>query len=178
MTVSVKVRQLTRTVFDNIRSSNTPLKELNALLFYEWKILDNESNFQVAIIKNLEKYMLGIVLVSVLFMISINIEEWSKANNHFNNNTNVQDNSELIVFEGELELNEFLKANNTKINRIKDGILQDKYNTIILISSGSNDVSQELIKLFTLYKGNDTSIISIKESSRIDKIEVILLKEE
>lgn len=173
----VKVRGVTRTLFDNIKSAEKPLQELNALFFYEWKIFNNESNFEVAIIKNIEKYMFGTVLFSLLFMLSINIEEWSDKQGQSNLNSIAESNSEVIIFQDQLGFQELLKENQTQIDKIKEGILENKYNTVIVISN-DNDISEELIELFKLYTKDDAGIISIKEGSYNNRIEVILLKEE
>lgn len=173
----IRVKGFNRTTFKNIRDSETPVRELNALLFYEWKNLQNESVFEVAVIKNLEKYIASIILWGMLIIACINVEGAIKANNTVDNTSNyVQNHSEVIIFQSETNFNSLLKNNDVNINRITDGILNKEYKTVVIVSKDNNKLSDRLLKLFELYNNGNTSIIEIKNKDYTDQIEVIVLE--
>lgn len=173
----IRVKGFRRTIFRTIRNSEKPEKELNALLFYEWKNLQNESTFEVAVIKNLEKYIVSIILWGVLIIACYNVEEAIKANKKVDKTVGfVQNHSEVIFFQSETNFNSLLKKNDKIINQIKDGILNKKYKTVVVVSKENNNLSGNLLNLFKLYNNGDTSIIEIKNKDYTEQIEIILLE--
>lgn len=181
ITEFIKVRKIKRTLFSSIRNSSIPTKELNASLYYEWLNIEAEGNYDVSLIKNMEKYMLALIAWSTLIMVILNSE--GVINHIFDNpeiNLKHQNNrdSKLVSFKStENEgINTFLKKNNTEISKIQAGLIENEYSSVIIVSNKENELNSKLLNLIRLYN-NQIKVIEIYNDDKLDQIEIILLKE-
>lgn len=177
----LKVKQVKRVLFSNIRSTNGDdvEKKLNAVLFYEWKHQNNESTFEVAVIRNIEKYMGVLILWSVFIILSSNVEQGIKTINKDTQVHGVQKDVVVVIIpvEEEITLNELIKINKKKVEGIENNILHGNYKKVVIVSESKNKLSKDLIDLIDLYKDENVRIIDVRKKKYPEQIEVILLKE-
>lgn len=177
----IKVKKVKRVSFNEIRNAwgNEVEKKFNAMLFYEWKHHNNESTFDVAVVRNIEKYMGLLIFWSIFIIVNSNIEQGIKTSNENIQARSVQKDVAIVTLQMETKtnLNELIKANEEKIEDIKDNTLQGSYKKVIVVSGNKNHLSSDLIKLLELYKDKNVSIIDVREKKYPEHIEVILVKE-
>ena len=177
----IKVKEVKRVTLNDIQSASKDKvdKRLTAMLFYEWKHHDNESTFEVAVIRNIEKYMLVFILWSVFIIVGTNIEQGIKKTSENNPVQKIQKNAVIVTLQvkEETNFNELAKANKEEIEKIKDNILQGNYKKVIVVSEKNNKLSSDVIRLLELYKDKNVSIIDVRKKKYPKYIEVILLKE-
>lgn len=65
----MKVRGYSRSTFKDFRTSHTPLSQFTLSLYYEWQNLNNEKAYQVTLMKNIEKYMVRFIIITILLFI-------------------------------------------------------------------------------------------------------------
>ncbi|MBY0213870.1 hypothetical protein [Priestia aryabhattai] len=177
----IKVKNFTRVTFSNIRnaSENEVEKKLNAMMFYELKHHNNEATFEVSVIRNIEKYMLVLILWSIFIIVSSNIEQGLQKASENKPTQSVQKDAAIVTLnvKTETNFNELVKANKKDIESIEDNVLQEKYKKIIVISEKNNKLSSDLIRLLKLYKGKNISIIDLRKKKHPNYIEILMLKE-
>lgn len=177
----IKVKKVKRVSFSEIRNApgNKVEKKLNAMLFYEWKHQNNESTFDVAVIRNIEKYMGLLIFWSIFIIVSSNVEQGIKTSNENIQVRSDQKDAAIVTLQmgTKTNLNELIKKNEKNLEEIEDNILQDKYKKVIVVSENNNKLSSDLIRLLELYKEKNVSIIDVRKKKYPDHIEVILVKE-
>lgn len=175
----LKVKNSKRVIFKGIREASIDQAENNliAMLFYEWKNLNNESILDVALVKNMEKYMSMLILISLFIIISSNVETvLEKAKEK----TPDSPKSALVFTISRTEEFTFpklLQENNKKIDLIKNDVLSGEYSKVILISDVNDKVSDNLAQLISLYKDHNVRVVEVKKKNYPKQIEVILTKE-
>ncbi|WP_150285051.1 hypothetical protein [Rummeliibacillus sp. TYF-LIM-RU47] len=175
----VKVKNSKRVKFNDIRQASKEQVEnkLIAMLFYEWKHLNNESILEIALVKNMEKYMSIMILLSIIIIISSNIEDGVKAS--IEKAPIVQEKALVFTFQNVEEDNfhTLLLENNKKIDMVKNHVLSGKFNQVIVISDSDEKMSDDLVKIISLYKDQNMRIIKVRKKNYPEHIEVILTKE-
>ncbi|MFL7944362.1 hypothetical protein ACKA0G_28310 (plasmid) [Priestia megaterium] len=177
-----RVKKVGRVKFRGIRNESrqgVAEKKLNALLFYEWHLHNNESTFEVSIIKNIEKYMFALIVWSSLIIAGSTFEQWIKKTSDDNQIQSVQKDAAIVTLEVKTEtnFNELAKANKKEIEKIKDNVLQGNYKKVIVVSDKNNKLSSDVIRLLKLYKEENISIIDVRKKKYPKHIEIIMLKE-
>ena len=174
----IKVQGINRVTFRSIRRSPEPLMEFVLLLYYEWKTLTQESTFQVTIIKNIEKYMTAIIIWCIAFISIYNLDQYISENYHLNHKPmHVQNtNSNFIHLKDSNSLKEFLKDNNQQLDQIKEGLLENKYVKVVVLSDNQNNNYKKLLEFLHTYNINDTEIIEINDNT-FSNFGIILLEE-
>jgi hypothetical protein len=177
----IKVKKVKRVSFSEIRnaSGNKVEKKLNAMLFYEWKHHNNESTFDVAVIRNIEKYMGLLIFWSIFIIVSSNVEQGIKTSNENIQVRSDQKDVAIVTLQTgtKANLNELIKKNEKMTEEIEDNILQGRYKKVIVVSEYNNKLSSDLIRLLELYKDKNVSIIDVRKKKYPEHIEVILVKE-
>lgn len=69
----IKVKSVDRVTFTSIRKSQKALDHFILMLFYEWRSQEQEKTMQVSLIKNIEKYIVSIVLSCFFLLIVHNV---------------------------------------------------------------------------------------------------------
>lgn len=69
----IKVKSVPRVTFKSIRKSEKTLDDFILMLFYEWRSQEQEKTMQVSLIKNIEKYIVSIVLSCFFLLIVHNV---------------------------------------------------------------------------------------------------------
>lgn len=175
----VKVKNNKRVTFNDIRQAPKEQVENKfvAMLFYEWKHLNNESILEVALVKNIEKYMGILILLSITIIISSNIEDGVKTSKE--KAPIVQENALVFTFPSieEDNFHALLQENSKEIDVMKNHVLSGKYTQAIVISNSDDKMSDDLVKIISLYRDQNMRIIEVREKNYPEHIEVILIKE-
>jgi hypothetical protein len=173
----MKVRGYNRTLFSSIRNSDAPLKELTELLFYEWRTIKSESNFQVTLIKNIEKYMIWFVIISVLLLTAHTAEQHiSKVHSSIDIETS-RSPSTLIHFTESPSNGDFLKINDLELTNLKDRFLYSNIDKIIILYNEQNSSFSALMKFLDMYNVRSADIIELRDTST-QMISVIVIEED
>lgn len=178
----LRVKSFSRVTFRDIRNERrqgVAEKKLNAMLFYEWRLHNNESTFEVSIIKNIEKYMFVLIIWSGLIVVGSTFEQAIKKTNDDNQVQSVQEDAAIVTLKLKTENNfhDLAKSNKEEIEKIKGNVLQGNYKKLIVVSEKNNKLSKDVIRLLNLYKDEDISIIDIRKTKYPNYIEIIMLKE-
>lgn len=176
------MKSFSRVTFRDIRNERrqgVAEKKLNAMLFYEWRLHNNESTFEVSIIKNIEKYMFVLIIWSGLIVVGSTFEQAIKKTNDDNQVQSVQEDAAIVTLKLKTENNfhDLAKSNKEEIEKIKGNVLQGNYKKLIVVSEKDNKLSKDVIRLLNLYKDEDISIIDIRKTKYPNYIEIIMLKE-
>ncbi|MCT4795421.1 hypothetical protein [Exiguobacterium alkaliphilum] len=174
----IKIKGYNRTLLSSLRKNENPGILLVALLFYEWKNTVNESVMGISIIKNIEKYMFMLIILSGVIIISSNIDTWKMSKDP--KNTIIEESAVESAFfnlKSEPNINLFLKRNEEQVERINNALLSEEYKTLLMISDESSKIINEYKKLLDFYKSQKVRIIKIKNDELSENIEIILLKE-
>jgi len=173
----IRIKGYHRTLFSSLRKDKQADSLINALLYYEMKNKSVESNMEVSIIKNLEKYVVLIIIISSLVFIVSNIENWkiSSEKNHVEESKNLK--SKSLLLKSELNINMFIKTNKNKIDDVNNDILSEKYGKVLIISNKKSRIKNDLKKIFEIYKSRKVDVISITNNDLSDKVQIILLEE-
>lgn len=171
----IKIKEFERTKFSSLRKDKHPSVLNNALLYYEMKNKNVESNMEVSIIKNLEKYVFFIIIISSIILITSNVETWKvKDKKHYGEEIKASENKSILL-KSELSINRFIKTNKEKINVINNSILSGKYEKVLIITNKKNHLQTDLKKLFELYKSEKVDVINITNKNLSDNVQIILL---
>jgi hypothetical protein len=173
----MKVRGYNRTLFSSIRNSKTPLKELTELLYYEWRTIKSESNFQVTLIKNIEKYMIWFVIISVLLLASHTAEQHiSKVHSSIDIETSSSP-STLIHLTASPSNGDFLKINDLELTNLKDRLLYSNIDKLIILYNEETSSFSALVKFLDIYNDGSADIIELRDTNK-QIISVIVIEED
>lgn len=175
----IKVRGYSRTLFSSIRKSDTPLKEFTESLYYEWLTIKSESNFQVTLIKNVEKYMIGFVMISVLLLASHTIEKYiTKVQSSIDLPNSISSTSSAIIHLSESQSDsDFMKTNNLELTSLKDRLLYKNIDKLIILYNKKNSSFVALIKFLDIYNDGSIDIIELRDTNT-QKISIIVIEED
>lgn len=175
----LKVKNSKRVIFNSIRESSRNQAENNliAMLFYEWKNLNNESILEVALVKNMEKYMSMLILISLFIIISSNVETLSEKAKEKTPDSPKNALVFTISRTKESTFPKVLQENNKKIDIIKNDVLSGEYSQVILVSDVDDKISDNLAQLINLYKDHNVRVVEVRKKDYPKQIEVILTKE-
>jgi hypothetical protein len=173
----MKVRGYNRTLFSSIRNSDTPLKELTELLYYEWLTIKNESNFQVTLIKNIEKYMIWFVIISVLLLASHTVEQHiSKVHSSIDIQTSSSSSTLTHLTESPSD-GDFMKINDLELTNLKDRLLYSNIDKIIILYNEESSSFLALVKFLDMYNDGSADIIELRDTNT-QMISVIVIEED
>lgn len=174
----IRIKGYKRTLFNSLRKSKQPDSLVNALLYYEMKNKAVESNMEISIIKNLEKYIILIISISSLVLIFSNIETWKSNNEKHYVEKNKSSEYRSILLNSEVNSNMFIKANKDKIEDVNNDIISGEFKKVLIISNdNNNEIQADLKKIFEIYKSREVEVISITDNDLSDKFQIILLEE-
>lgn len=176
----MKVRGYSRTTFNSVRKSKTPLKELTESIYYEWFTIKSETEFQVTLIKNIEKYMKSFVVISILLLVSNNFEKYLEKGSGNKVIISNNDNSltTLTHLYDESKSNEdFLRMNDLELTKLKSKLLYNNIDKIIIISNEKTSNYKTLVNFLEMYKGSTAGIIELKDSNS-KLISIIVIEED
>lgn len=169
----LKVKGIRKVTFNEIRTSGENVEEnFIAILFYEWKHRNKESRLEVSLIKNLEKFMWILVVLSLCIVVISNLE--SKTIQF--KSQEIKSSQNLINFSLETKTSayDFFEINNHKIKIVIDSILDEKYNKVIVISNNSH-INEKISELLSLYK--NVNIVKVESKDFSNDLKIILIKE-
>lgn len=173
----MKVRGYSRTLFSSIQKSDMPLKELTELLYYEWRTIKSESNFQVTLIKNIEKYMVSFVLISVLLLTAHTAEQHiSKVHSSIDIETSSSP-STLIHLTESRSNGDFLRINDLELTNLKDRLLYSKIDKLIILYNEETSSFSALVKFLDMYNDGSADIIELRDTNT-QMISVIVIEED
>ncbi|MEK4640039.1 hypothetical protein NST14_28345 [Bacillus sp. FSL W8-0519] len=175
----IKIKNAPRVTFRSIRNSSAPAKALTLALYYDWLVSDEESTVQVTIIKNIEKYMLTIISISLLFLVTFNIVEYTKKSTVKNSvvEKSKDNHSEMLTLDTSSDPKQFLYINKDVFAKIENTLLKNNVTKVIIVYNKSkmNDNYQRILNLINTYSSKDTDIIKL-ESNKNNEVQIILLK--
>lgn len=175
----MKVKGYNRTRFNSIRKSDTPLKEFTESLYYEWLTIKSESTFQVTLIKNIEKYMVGFVVISVLLLTSHTAEQHIvQEDNNIDLNNSINFPTTLIhLSEVQSDGSDFMKVNDLELTSLKDILLYNNIDKLIILYSEETSSLTDLSKFLDMYNDGSTDIIEIRDTNT-QMISIIVIEED
>ncbi|PAV27811.1 hypothetical protein CIL05_19880 [Virgibacillus profundi] len=175
----MRVRGYNRTRFNSIRKSDTPLKEFTESLYYEWLTIKSESTFQVTLIKNIEKYMIGFVIISVLLLTSHTAEQHiAKVDNSIVLNNSISSPTTLIhLSEVQSDGGDFMKINDLELTSLKDRLLYNNIDKLIILYNEETSSLVDLSKFLDMYNDGFTDIIELRDTNT-QMISIIVIEED
>ncbi|HFK1531036.1 TPA: hypothetical protein ACGXM6_004851 [Bacillus cereus] len=176
----IKIKATPRKKFSFIRQSSDATKAQTLTLYYDWLVLNDESTEQVTIIKNIEKYMIAIISISIVFVGIINAVEYKEKSSGKKTiiEKSIDNNSEIFHFDISGG-SEFLYNNKESFSKIESRLLKNKDLKIIIIYNKNNINAnyQRILNLINTYSHQDADIIKI-ENAKISEVQVLILKGE
>ncbi|OLO42374.1 hypothetical protein BTR23_03915 [Alkalihalophilus pseudofirmus] len=173
----MKVRGYSRSLFSSIQNSDTPLKELTELLYYEWRTIKSESNFQVTLIKNIEKYMIWFVIISVLLLTFHTAEQHiSKVHSSIDIETSSSPSTLIHITESPSNV-DFLKINDLELTNLKDRLLYSNIDKVIILYNEETSSFSALVKFLDMYNDGSADIIELRDTNT-QMISVIVIEED
>jgi len=175
----MKVRGYNRTQFNSIRKSDTPLKEFTKSLYYEWLTIKSESTFQVTLIKNIEKYMVGFVVINILLLTSHTAEQHiAQVDNNIDLNNSINSPTILIhLSEVRSDGSDFMKVNDLELTSLKDRLLYNNIDKLIILYSEETSSLTDLSKFLDMYNDGSTDIIELRDTNT-QVISIIVIEED
>lgn len=172
----MKVRGYSRTLFDSVRKSDSPLKEFTELLYYEWLTIQSENNFKVTLIKNIEKYMIGFVIISVLLLASHTTEKYmAKSHGSIDIQNNISSSSSVIHLSESQSDSDFIKINDLELTSLKNQLLYNNIDKLIILYNEKTTSYSVLKRFLNMYTDGSADIIELKDTEA-QMISVIVIE--
>ncbi|MCP4115777.1 MAG: hypothetical protein GY737_10295 [Desulfobacteraceae bacterium] len=169
---TLRVKSVHRSKFNDLKATFQKVNELMKSLYFEWYIKCGEIEFEVGVIRNIEKYIVRSSFFLLALMVWINV---------FANNSNFVSLSDAY----QPSINLYIKQNDHKLskihlkqlNRLENLCLNGKIEQIIIlynVNLQSHELYKRIISTISLYISND-KIIEISEPDHL-KEKMIVLK--
>ncbi|NUU75742.1 hypothetical protein [Paenibacillus xylanilyticus] len=172
----IKVRSYSRYRYQDVKNSNDRSTELLQMIYYERYLTEFEWIQEVTVIKNIEKYIKGVIIMSLALVtfhnISLHFEETaSLTSSSLITDTQVYvlnlSNSPSKLYDGQKSL----------IDNLTSGFLENSISEVILIRSG-DDYEKNYKRIYSLIQSlnvNNIDITVAMNSADIDKNKLTIL---
>lgn len=169
-----KVSGMSRETYSDLKQSANKEKSLIKAYYLDWQHLKKEADGAVSFVKNIEKYIKGIILLSIL-IVSFNYihDIWNTYSSKTNVNSIVEINIDGLEKKQQEEVD--------KINLLNEKVVDKHFIKVIILYNNDDLLDNKSFKsienYFSIYR-SDNEIKLIKEDSedKDNKIKVILVE--
>lgn len=158
----VAVRNSIRFMYKEVKEATDPNEALINGLYTDYQVMDKESIIDVGVLRNIEKYMIGIGMISILIM-GLYILTLPLKEQQTNADKPTISNYAGDVFKIPLNQSseEMLKQSASFLNSLQSNLIGNNYRQIIIMRSGEN------------FEENYSRIKNIIDSYNVHKLDIL-----
>ncbi|WP_458411475.1 hypothetical protein ACNQFZ_11430 [Schinkia sp. CFF1] len=134
----IKVKSYDRYAYQDVKNSADPLTELLQMVYFERYLTEFEWIREVTLIKNIEKYIKGIVIMSIALIIVHNISSHYQSEN-IGLGPILEGNTAVYSLDLSKPSVELYEGQNILLDHLKNDLLVGEISEVILIRSGSGN---------------------------------------
>ncbi|HEY4543640.1 MAG TPA: hypothetical protein VIG40_03255 [Tissierellaceae bacterium] len=133
----------------------------------------------MTLIKNIEKYMVGFVVINILLLTSHTAEQHiAQVDNNIDLNNSINSPTILIhLSEVRSDGSDFMKVNDLELTSLKDRLLYNNIDKLIILYSEETSSLTDLSKFLDMYNDGSTDIIELRDTNT-QVISIIVIEED
>ncbi|OUS77252.1 hypothetical protein B1748_08900 [Paenibacillus sp. MY03] len=174
----IKVKSYSRYAYQDVKNSTDPSTELLQMVYFERYLTEFEWIREITLIRNIEKYIKGIVIMSIALVIVHNVSLHYQTN-RIGLESISERNTAVYTLDLSKPSNKLYDGQKTLLDQLENDLLEGKVSEVILIRSGSkNDENYNRIYYLiqSLNVHNIEITTAINDTSPENNELIILLK--
>ncbi|MDU1604718.1 MAG: hypothetical protein E6845_17310 [Clostridium sp.] len=169
-----KVSEMSREKYSDLKQSSDKEKSLIKAYYLDWQHLKKEADSAVSFVKNIEKYIKGLILLSILI---VSFNYMNEIRNSYSSKATLNSIVEINV--DSLEKKQKEEVN--KINSINEQIADKRVIQVIILYNNDDLLDNKSFKsiknYFSIYRSeNEIKLIKEDSEDKDNKIKVILVE--
>lgn len=172
----IKVKSYPRYRYQDVKNSSDRITDLLQMVYYERYLTEFEWIREVTLIKNIEKYIKGVVIMSLALVTFHNISLYFEENEALTN-SNSGTETKVYVLNLANSPNKLYTGQKDLLDHLESGLIEDKISEIVLIRSGKDHEENynRILSLIQSLNVNNIEITIAMNYTNIDKNELTIL---